>query len=243
MNYGNLQMSATSQQALVTGANRGLGLEFVKQLSAIGWRVFACCRNPQQADKLNDLAHASNGKISVHALAVEDAAQIQQLAKQLHGQPIDLLINNAGLYAGGVGESFGHTSIPDWLHVFQVNTIAPLKMAEAFVEHVAQSQLKTIATVTSKMGSIADNTSGGVYIYRSTKAALNMVMKSLAQDVELSGIKVALLHPGWVKTDMGGSNALITPQQSVAGMLKVILNLSRQDSGRFVAYDGVEIEW
>jgi NAD(P)-dependent dehydrogenase (short-subunit alcohol dehydrogenase family) len=230
-------------QALVTGANRGLGLEFVKQLSAQGWRVFACCRNPQQADSLNDLAHASNGRISVYPLVVEDAAQIQQLAAKLQGQPIDLLINNAGMYTGGVSERFGQTSIPDWMYVFQVNTIAPLKLAEAFVQHIAQSRLKTIATITSKMGSIADNTSGGVYIYRSTKAALNMVMKSLAQDVEPSGIKVALLHPGWVKTDMGGPNALITAQQSVAGMLKVILNLSWQDSGRYLAYDGTEIDW
>jgi NAD(P)-dependent dehydrogenase (short-subunit alcohol dehydrogenase family) len=235
--------SDKSPQALITGANRGLGLEFVKQLSAQGWRVFAACRNPQQADKLNDLAHTSNGNISVHPLAVDDAVQIQQLAKHLQDQPIDLLINNAGIYSGGASESFGQTSIPDWLHVFQVNTIAPLKMAEAFVENIGKSQLKIIATVTSKMGSIADNTSGGVYIYRSTKAALNMVMKSLAQDVEPSGIKVALLHPGWVKTDMGGPNALITPQQSVAGMLKVILNLGWQDSGRFIAYDGAEIEW
>jgi len=239
-NYENLHKPL---QALVTGANRGLGLEFVKQLSALGWRVFACCRDPQRADKLSDLAQASNGKISIHSLTVEDGEQIQRLAKQLQGQAIDLLINNAGMYAGGVSERFGHTSTPDWLHVFQVNTIAPLKMAEAFVENVAQSQQKTIATVTSKMGSIADNTSGGVYIYRSTKAALNMVMKSLALDVEPSGIKVALLHPGWVKTDMGGPNALITPQQSVAGMLKVILNLGWQDSGRFLAYDGAEIEW
>ena len=227
----------------MTGANRGLGLEFVKQLSAQGWRVFACCRNPAAADQLQQLARAANGKLSVHALAVEDSAQIAGLAAGLQGQAIDLLINNAGMYAGGVSERFGHTSIPDWLRVFQVNTIAPLKMAEAFVGHIAQSQLKTIATVTSKMGSIGDNGSGGVYIYRSTKAALNMVMKSLAQDVESSGIKVALLHPGWVKTDMGGPNALITPQQSVAGMLKVILNLGWQDSGRFLAYDGSEIEW
>ena len=233
----------TPLNALITGANRGLGLEFARQLSAQDWRVFACCRNPQHADNLNALAHASNGKVSVHTLAVDDTAQIQQLAKQLQGQPIDLLINNAGIYSGGVSERFGQVSIADWMHVFQVNTIAPLKMAEAFAAHVAQSQLKIIATVTSKMGSIADNTSGGVYIYRSTKAALNMVMKSLAQDVESAGIKVALLHPGWVKTDMGGPNALITPAQSVAGMLKIILNLSQQDSGRFFAYDGTEIEW
>lgn len=230
-------------QALVTGANRGLGLEFVKQLSAKGWRVFACCRNPQQADVLNDLAASSGGKVSVYPLAVDEAAQILQLAKKLQGQPIDLLINNAGMYAGGVSERFGHVSIPDWLRVFQVNTVAPLKMAEAFIENIAQSQLKTIATVTSKMGSIGDNTSGSVYIYRTTKAALNMAMKSLALDVEPSGIKVALLHPGWVKTDMGGPHALITAQQSVAGMLKVILELGWQDSGRFLAYDGTEIEW
>jgi NAD(P)-dependent dehydrogenase (short-subunit alcohol dehydrogenase family) len=230
-------------QALITGANRGLGLEFVKQLSAQGWRVFACCRNPQQADALNDLVGSSGGKVSVYPLAVEDTAQIMRLAKQLQGQAVDLLINNAGIYAGGVSERFGQISIPDWLRVFQVNTIAPLKIAEAFIQHVAQSQLKTIAAVTSKMGSIGDNTSGSVYIYRTTKAALNMAMKSLALDVEPSGIKVALLHPGWVKTDMGGPHALLTPQQSVAGMLKVMLELGWQDSGRFLAYDGAEIEW
>ena len=147
------------------------------------------------------------------------------------------------MYSGRNGERFGSCSIDEWLKVFQTNTIAPLKIAEAFVENVAQSELKIIANVTSKMGSLADNTSGGAYMYRSSKAALNMVVKSMAQDLEPQGIKVALLHPGWVKTDMGGSNALITPQQSVAGMLKILLNLGWQDSGRFLAYDGKEIEW
>jgi NAD(P)-dependent dehydrogenase (short-subunit alcohol dehydrogenase family) len=129
------------------------------------------------------------------------------------------------------------------LRAFEINTIAPLKMAEAFVEHVAKSRLKVIATLSSKMGSMSDNTSGGYYLYRSSKAAVNMVMTSLAQDIEPRGIKVALLHPGWVQTDMGGPNALITPKQSVAGMLKVMTQLGWQDSGRFLAYDGSEIGW
>lgn len=229
--------------ALVTGANRGLGLEFVKQLNNQGWRVFACCRNPTDADSLLQLVQASGGKISVHALAVDNSAHVSQLVETLKDQAVDLLINNAGMYLGGTGERFGSSASEEWLKVFQTNTIAPLKMAEAFVENVAQSELKIIANITSKMGSLGDNTSGGAYMYRSSKAALNMVVKSMALDLEPQGIKVALLHPGWVKTDMGGPNALISPQQSVAGMLKILLNLGWQDSGRFLAYDGQEVEW
>ena len=229
--------------ALITGANRGIGLEFVKQLSAQGWQILACCRNPQQADALFQLAQASGGKITLHQLAVNDPGQISQLAAKLKDQAIDLLLNNAGIYSGRNGERFGSCSTEEWLKVFEINTIAPLRMAEAFVENVAISELKTIACITSKMGSLGDNTSGGAYMYRSSKAALNMVVKSMALDLEAQGIKVALLHPGWVKTDMGGPNALITAQQSVAGMLKIILQLGWQDSGRFLAYDGQEIEW
>jgi len=229
--------------ALVTGANRGLGLEFVKQLNAQNWRVYACCRNPTDADSLLQLAQASGGKVSIHPLAVDNSTHTSQLAATLKGQPIDLLLNNAGIYSGRNGERFGSCSTEEWLKVFEINTIAPLRMAEAFVENVASSEFKTIACITSKMGSMGDNTSGGAYMYRSSKAALNMVVKSMALDLEPQGIKVALLHPGWVKTDMGGPNALISAQQSVAGMLKIILNLGWQDSGRFLAYDGKEIEW
>ncbi|MFM9913259.1 MAG: SDR family oxidoreductase [Methylophilaceae bacterium] len=229
--------------ALITGANRGLGLEFVRQLSAQNWRVFACCRNPSEADALLQLAQASSGNISLHTLTVDNPSHISQLAATLKDQAIDLLLNNAGMYLGGNGERFGYSASEEWLKVFQTNTIAPLKMAEAFVENVAKSELKIIANITSKMGSLGDNTSGGAYMYRSSKAALNMVVKSMAQDLESRGIKVALLHPGWVRTDMGGPNALISPQQSVAGMLKIILSFGWQDSGRFLAYDGQEIEW
>lgn len=229
--------------ALITGANRGLGLEFVKQLSAQNWRVYACCRNPSDADSLLQLAQASGGKVSIHPLSVDNSSHTSQLEKTLKAQPIDLLLNNAGIYSGRNGERFGSCSTDEWLKVFEINTIAPLRMAEAFVENVASSEFKTIACITSKMGSMGDNTSGGAYMYRSSKAALNMVVKSMALDLEPQGIKVALLHPGWVKTDMGGPNALINAQQSVEGMLKIILNLGWQDSGRFLAYDGKEIEW
>lgn len=229
--------------ALITGANRGLGLEFVKQLSAQGWHVLACCRQPQQAEALIQIAASHPGQVSIYPLSVEDPAQISRLAQQLQDQPLDLLINNAGYYPGGSRENFGHTDTQAWIRAFEINSIAPLKMAEAFVEHLERGQLKTIALITSKMGSMADNSSGGVYLYRTSKAALNMVAKSLAQDLEPRGIKVALLHPGWVKTDMGGPNALISPQQSVSGMLKVMLQLGWQDSGRFLGYDGAEIGW
>ena len=135
-------MSQMPLQTLITGANRGIGLEFVRQLSAQGWRVFACCRDPQQAEALNALVGVSAGKVSVHRLAVDDANQIQALAQQLQSQPIDLLINNAGVYAGGANERFGSTSSAEWLRVLQINTIAPVKMAEAFVGNVAQSSSK-----------------------------------------------------------------------------------------------------
>lgn len=228
---------------LITGANRGIGLEFANQLAAQGWQVLASCRKPDSAEALQQLAIYYPGRVSLIPLAVDDPAQIEALAARLRGQPLDLLLNNAGYYPGGLHETFGHTSRELWLRAFEINTIAPLKIAEALIDNLEQGQGKTIALITSKMGSLADNTSGGCYLYRTSKAALNMVAKSLVQDLEPRGIKVALLHPGWVRTDMGGPNAWISAQESVAGMLKIILNLGWQDTGRFLAYDGKEIEW
>jgi NAD(P)-dependent dehydrogenase (short-subunit alcohol dehydrogenase family) len=236
-------MNSQVKNALITGANRGLGFEFVKQLARQGWHVFACCRNPQNADALNGLALASQGKIEVHTLNVEDCQQIKQLALTLHGQAIDLLINNAGMYPDRASGSFGKTSTTEWMKAFEVNAIAPLKMAEAFVEHVSESQMKTIVIISSKMGSVADNTSGGSYLYRSSKAAVNIVAKSLSVDLRPRGIKVALLHPGWVKTDMGGPNALITAEESVSSIIALISRFGWQDNGKFLAFDGAEIPW
>ena len=228
-----------SQQVLITGANRGLGLEFTKQYAADGWNVLACCRHPQSAMALQTLAVA-HSNVMVHALDVADFAQIDALALKLKDENIDVLVNNAGVYPNS---SFGNTDYNAWADGFKINSMAPLKMAEAFVQHVTRSQLKKIATITSKMGSIDDNTSGESYSYRSSKTAVNMVMKSLSIDLKPYGISVITLHPGWVQTDMGGPNGLINAQTSVTGLRKQIADLHLSNTGKFVAFDGKAINW
>jgi len=228
---------------LITGANRGIGLEFVRQYAADGWRVVACCRKPAAAEALNRLAAQYPDQVTVHALDVTDHAQIDQLAQTLSEQPIDLLINNAGVYPPARSDALGETDYAAWQQAFAVNTMAPLKITEAFIQQIARSEFKTIVTITSKMGSIADNRGGGSYIYRSSKAGANIVMKSLSIDLNPQKIIAILLHPGWVKTDMGGPGALITAEQSVTGMRRVIGNLTLQDSGKFYAFDGQVVPW
>ncbi|MBL8658817.1 MAG: SDR family oxidoreductase [Rhodospirillales bacterium] len=223
---------------LITGANRGIGLEFAKQYAADGWKVIATCRRPDEAEKLNAL----EGEIQVHPLDVTDFARVEALARKIGGEPIDLLINNAGIYGPRV-VAYDSIDYAAWAEVLRVNTMSPLKVSAVFADSVAKSGLKKIVTITSQMGSIADNGSGGSYIYRSSKAALNAAMKSLAHDLNAKKIAVAVLHPGWVRTDMGGSGATIDPFESVAGLRQVIDELSLETSGRFLAYDGREIPW
>jgi len=226
-------------QVLITGANRGIGLEFTKQYAADGWKVLACCREPESADALKALARA-NENIQIFALDVGNFDQIDALALQLKDEAIDVLINNAGVYPQS---SFGDTNYDDWAAAFKINSMASLKTAEAFVQQITRSQLKKIATLTSKMGSIDDNSGGESYIYRSSKTAVNMVMKSLSIDLKPYGISVVTLHPGWVQTDMGGANGLINTQTSVAGLRRVIDALSLENTGKFIAYDGKLINW
>lgn len=232
-------MNNTPYQILITGTNRGIGLEFVKQYAANGWNVIACCRDPQSATALQNVA-SKYRNVQIIALDVADFTQIDAVALQLKGQKIDVLLNNAGVYPES---SLGDVDFDDWTTAFKINTMAPFKMAEAFLPHVAASQLKKIATLSSKMGSLDDNTSGGSYIYRTSKAAVNMVMKSLAIDLKGYNIAVVTLHPGWVQTDMGGPNGLIDTQTSVTGLRKVIAELSLSSSGKFIAYNGNEIAW
>lgn len=228
---------------LITGANRGIGLEFARQYAADGWQVVACCRQPQQAEALNRLADQYQDRFSIHRLDVRELTEIDQLSHKLQDLPIDILINNAGVYPHAQNGEFGHISYDDWMEAFRVNTFAPLKMVEALVEQIACSQLKIVATITSKMGSIADNQRGGSYIYRSSKAAVNMVVKSLAVDLQPRGIIAVLLHPGWVQTDMGGRDALISTKQSVTGMKSILDRVTHSDTGKFIAYDGQHIPW
>ncbi len=228
---------------LITGASRGIGLEFCRQYAADGWRIQACCRLPEKADALNSLAAQYPERITVHALDVADHVEIERLAQLLADESIDLLINSAGIYPDSDKSGFGHTDYAEWLLAFRINTMAPLKMTETFATQIARSRQKTVVTITSKMGSIADNGSGGSYLYRSSKAAVNMVVKSLAIDLKPLGITAAVIHPGWVKTDMGGPNALISAEQSVSGIRQVISRLTIDDSGKFFGYDGQEIPW
>lgn len=229
------------ETTLITGANRGIGLEFSRQYAADGWRVLACTRHPQKSDALNTLAAEFPQHITVHTLDVGDHAQIEKLAQSLANESIDLLLNNAGIYTSCRKDD--DIDQEAWIQAFLVNTIAPLKMAQTFAPQIARSSQKKIVTISSKMGSIADNSGGDSYIYRSSKAAVNMVVKSLAIDLKPAGVTAVVLHPGWVKTDMGGLNALISTEQSVSGMRRVISQLTRADSGKFMAYDGQMVPW
>jgi len=231
-------MTAT-YQVLITGANRGIGLEFARQYARDGWKVIACCRGLMQAADLQQLAMAYPN-IQTYALDVADFAAIEALASVLKDVKIDVLINNAGVYPHSNPEA---VDTGDWLHAFKVNSMAPFKIATAFMPNVAGSQLRKLVTLSSKMGSLDDNTSGGSYIYRSSKVAANMVMKSLSIDLRQYGISVAVLHPGWVQTEMGGPDALIDAQTSVSGLRQVIADLSLANSGQFIAYDGQVINW
>lgn len=220
---------------LITGANRGLGLEFVRQYAAAGWTVLAACRRPAEFPR------PPAGAIEVLGLDVADFAGVAALAEHLRGRPLDVLLNNAGLY--GEHQEFGNIDPGDWERVLRTNAIAPLKVAEAFLPHVLAGRNKTMAFMTSRMGSIADNEAGGAYIYRSSKAALNAAVKSLSIDLRPRGVTAILLHPGWVKTDMGGPGAAIEPPESVAGLRRVIAGAGPQQSGGFFDYTGASVPW
>ncbi|MFV8781915.1 SDR family oxidoreductase [Microbulbifer sp. SA54] len=225
----------------ITGCSRGIGLELTRQFSAAGWDVIATCRNPAAAWALADLANEF-GNIEVHALDVTDYRQMADLARQLDGRPLDILCSNAGYY-GPKGVAFGHVDIEEWRKVLEVNTISPYKLVETFMPNLLAGNNKVVGVLSSKVGSIADNSSGGGYIYRSSKTAVNQVVKSLSVDLAGQGITVLALHPGWARTEMGGPNALIPVEESVAGLKNLLLQATQESSGHFYNYDGSEIPW
>jgi len=222
---------------LITGASRGIGLEFVRQYAGAGWKVLACCRSPAKATELNKIT----GDVSLFALDVDDDGNIAELAKQLKSVPIDVLVNNAGI-SKPEASTLGQISSDVWLQVFRTNTIAPLKMAEAFLPNMEAGKEKQLIAISSRLGSIALN-EGGRYSYRSSKAALNSAWKSLAGDTAGKGMICVVFHPGWVQTDMGGKAAPVSPPQSVAGMTKVIASLTKKDNGTFHNFDGDTLPW
>ncbi len=227
---------------LITGANRGLGLEFSRQFADKEWSVIACCRNPSKADELNKLTNRFSS-LTTEALDVAKFEHIDSLSKKLADKNIDILINNAGVYDDRRGNDFGQLEYQAWTNSLLVNTQAPIKMAEAFFQHIKRSDKKLIVNISSLMGSIADNGSGGSIFYRSSKAALNAAMKSLAIDLKDQGVGVIIFHPGWVRTDMGGPNGLIDSKTSVTGMCEQMERFTLAQTGKFVKYDGNLMPW
>jgi len=217
-------------KVLITGANRGLGLEFARQYKEAGWDVVATAR--QSSAELEALG------VRVETLDMQDLDAVERLGDRL--DRLDLLIANAGTY--GPREVTSADEAREWADTFVTNTIAPFLLAEAVLPIVEASSGKLIA-VSTKMGSIEDNTSGGFIAYRSSKAALNAAWRNLAIEARTRGVAAAVLHPGWVQTRMGGTSAPLEPEESVAGMRKVIDGLTLEQSGGFFSYDGTMVPW
>lgn len=220
---------------LITGANRGLGLEFARQYAAAGSTVLAACRKPHEASQLSGISG-----IELCALDVASAASVGELASSLRDRPIDILINNAGLLIEG---QIGHNDPEAVLQMLRVNTLGPLMLSEALISNVAASTRKLVVTVSSDLGSLGGNASGGNLGYRVSKAAVNMVMRTLAVEFKPRNVACVMLTPGWVRTDMGGSKAPLSPTHSVTGMCRVIERLGIRDSGRWLDHSGQECHW
>ncbi len=222
--------------SLVTGAGRGIGLELVRQLRARGDDVIATVRRPEAGAALAELG------ARVEALDVDDPASVDSLAARLEGTPVDLLINNAGVY-GQRGADLDSLDLEDALATFRTNALGPLRVTRALLPALRAGAGKRVVQVTSKMGSIDDNGSGGSYGYRASKAALNALNRSLSVDLAPEGFTCVVLHPGWVQTDMGGSAAPVSVEESARGMLAVLDGLGPGDTGRFFDFRGEEIPW
>ncbi len=220
---------------LVTGANRGIGLEFVRQYAADGNRVIACCRKPAKAKELSAL------DVRVMELDIGDAQSASRLAQALAGEAIDILINNAGFF-GPEKQSASECDYDGFAYTFRTNSIGPLIVSQALKSNLLAGRDKKLVVLTSILGSIAGH-GGGWLAYRASKAALNSIARGLAHGWAGDGIQVAILHPGWVKTDMGGAGAQIMPRDSVLGLRARIAELNAQNSGRYLDYEGEEIAW
>lgn len=229
----------TPMHILITGANRGLGLGYVAHYAALGHHVYATARDLHHATELQALA-AQYPQIKLYPLDAASPEAITQLAQTLADVPMDLLISNAGTYPKS---HLAHADMQAWLTAFQVNTLATYYLAQAFLPHFKRASAPKLVAMTSKMGSVADNTSGGSYIYRSSKAALNMVVKSLAIDLANEKVTIVVLHPGWVRTEMGGPDGLIDVATSIQGLTQVIAGLTPLQSGHFYDYTGKALPW
>ena len=230
------------KHCVITGANRGVGLALVADYLDKGdWHVHACCRQPEKADALRELVTSHLGRITLHTLDVLDQAEVDKLADVLKDQPIDLLINNAGIM-GSEHQSRSDMDYEAWAETFAVNAMAPLRVTEALLPRLKAAEGAKIATISSQMGAICHKGTGQ-YAYRSSKAAVNKVMSILAQEVAADGLTCILLHPGWVQTDMGGAQADITPKESARGIAATIDKATHKDNGSFFKWNGEPHGW
>jgi NAD(P)-dependent dehydrogenase (short-subunit alcohol dehydrogenase family) len=220
---------------LITGANRGIGLEFARQYQAKGYEVIATARRPEEAKELKSL------KVRVEPLDVTDPQSVSALSKKLAGHPIDLLINNAGVLLDR-DSSLETLDFDDLTYSFAVNAAGPMRMSQALLPNMRAGKLKRIVHISSQMGSIQNN-SGGSYTYRASKAALNQLNKTMSMELGKEGFVSVVMHPGWVRTDMGGSMATYTPEQSARAMIGVIDKFDNRSNGRFVDLHGNELPW
>lgn len=224
-----------SRTVLITGANRGIGLELARQLSEHGWQVIGTARKPAAATELNAL------DVKVLQLDVTDQGSVESLAESLQGQPIDMLVNNAGIF--NVMWKLEDVDFDDFNRMIAVNTVGPIRVTQALIGNLRAGTGKTIVNVTSNLGSLAENTDAQFYGYRESKAALNMYTRSLAAELGPEGFTAISLHPGWVQTDMGGSQAPLTVVESVIGIRGVLENLTPSANGTYMTWEGKEMPW
>lgn len=227
--------SDASPVVLITGANRGLGLEFARQYGDAGWQVIGTARKPETATDLN----ATGARVV--QLDVTDGDSVAQMAAELDGQPIDLLINNAGVLDRNAVLPDVDMDTVEW--ILDVNVLGPMRVTQALLPNLSAGDRKTVINISSGLGSLTRNEAGGLYGYRESKAALNMFTLSLANEFRDEGFIVIAMNPGWVQTDMGGENAALKPEQSVSGVRSVIESLTPEDSGTFRVYSGGQETW
>ncbi len=220
---------------VITGANRGLGLAFARRLSADGFRVIGTARRPDAADELRSLG------VRIEQLDVTDAQSVRRLAEAIGDAPVDILINNAGI--GSRAHALEDFDIDEAERIMQVNYLGPMRVTQALLPALRAGDRKLIVNITSTYGSIERNTRGGAYGYRESKAALNMFTRSLAAELEPHGFTCIVMSPGWVKTDMGGPNARLTPDESIDAMIRVIEGLTTEHSGSFFNHAGELVPW
>jgi NAD(P)-dependent dehydrogenase (short-subunit alcohol dehydrogenase family) len=238
----------THGTVLVTGSNRGLGLEMVRQLAPDADAVIATCRRPDDADDLARLAEAHDS-IDIAELDVADPdsiASTRDYVADTYGH-LTLLLNNAGVNGGGTSDTFESVSFEGLMKTFRINAAGPHMMTKAFAGLLgdgADDNASVVVNITSQLGSITNTKGRGTWqSYKASKAALNMLSRLQAHELRPDGVIVVAMHPGWVQTDMGGSNAALTPETAVSGILDVTRNLSPDDAGRFLVYDGSELPW